>query len=228
MDGDGQGIVLPQITACLSLAFTKDGKTLACGCENGTVRLWDMSEAKPNEGLVLPGHAGPITCVTFSPDGKFLVTGGRDGTVRLLLNRAAAKPTAAVIPKVGGTVLWASFSSGGEKLLLGYGDSPDTPSEFLGVGLDDEGRQPPACPAPAKAPLVGLKEVLALLISPDGKLILAAAGNEVYAWGKEDGKDSMRVMGSFARPAAGLALSPDERLGPLVRQRRAAPWDVRR
>ena len=58
VDGNGQGVVLPQITGCTALAFTKDGKTLACGCENGTVRLWDLSEEKPKEGLVLPGHAG--------------------------------------------------------------------------------------------------------------------------------------------------------------------------
>ena len=68
VDGDGQGVVLPQITGCTTLAFTEGGKTLACGCENGTVRLWDVSGAKAMEGLVLPGHSAPITCVAFSQD----------------------------------------------------------------------------------------------------------------------------------------------------------------
>ena len=63
-----------------------------------------------------------------------------------------------------------------------------------------------------KAPLVGLRDVRSLQVSSAGTLILVAAGNEVYVWRKEEGKDSFRVVGSFARPASGVALSPDERL----------------
>jgi hypothetical protein len=205
------GTILKQVTGVSSLAFTSDGKTLACGCENGTVRLWDVSGAKPKEGLVLPGHTGPITCVAFSPDGKFLVTGGRDGTVRLL-NRAADKPSAAVIPDTGGRVLWLGFSADGGKLLVGYGDREAKPGEFYLWALATKGGKLQLALS-GKAPLSGLKDLRSLLTSPDGTLILAATPTAVYVWGKEEGKDFYRVMGSFARPASCVALSPNQRQG---------------
>ncbi len=225
VDGDGEAVVLPQITGCTALAVTEAGKTLGCGCENGTVRLFDLTGAKPKEGLVLPGHAGPITCVAFSPDGKFLVTGGKDGTVRLL-NRASAKPSGAVIPKAGGVVLWVSFSPGGDTLLIGYGDEHDKPAEFWRWGLrTKEGN--PQLALLQRAPLVGLRGVRSLLVSPDCTVILAAAGSEVYVWGKTEGKDSFRVMGSFARQAACVALSPGERLALSGGQDVLRLWDVK-
>ena len=223
--GDGKAVVLPQVTGCTALAFTEGGKTLACGCENGTVRLWDLTGAKPKEGLVLPGHVGPVICVAFSPDGKFLATGGKNGTVRLL-NRASAKPSAAVIPKAGGVVLSLGFSAGGDKLLIGYGEEKDRPAEFW-VWQLRQNQGNPQLALLQRAPLVGLAGVKTLLISPDGNLILAAAGSEVYVWGKADGKDSFRVMGSFARQAACVALSPDERLALSGGQDELRLWDVK-
>jgi serine/threonine-protein kinase len=208
-EGKDDPLVLRQVTGVSSLAFTSDGKTLACGCENGTVRLWDVSGAKPKEGLVLPGHAAPITCVAFSQDSRFLVTGSRDETVRLL-DRAAAKPGAAVIPKAGGVVLCLGFTAKGGSFLVGYGDGPDKPGEFWFWELaEQKGNR--HIGLKGKAPLSGLKDLRSLLISPDGKLILAATTTEVYVWGKEEGKDFFRVMGSFARPALCVALSPDQR-----------------
>jgi hypothetical protein len=208
-EGTEDGVVLKQVTGVSSLAFTSDGKTLACGCENGTVRLWDVSGAKPKEGLVLPGHTGPITCVAFSPDSRFLVTGSRDETVRLL-DRAAAKPGAAVIPKAGGVVLCVGFTAKGGSFLVGYGNGPDKSGEFSFWELvEQKGNR--HIGLKGKAPLSGLKDLRSLLISPDGTLILAATPTEVYVWGKEEGKDAFRVMGSFAQPTLCVALSPDQR-----------------
>jgi hypothetical protein len=203
------GVILKQVTGVSSLAFTSDGKTLACGCENGTVRLWDVSGPKPKEGLVLPGHTGPITCVAFSQDGKFLVKGGKDQTVRIL-NRSAAKPSAAVIPAAGGPVLWAGFSADSTKLLVGYGAGKDKPGEFFLWELRrKDGNLQLALSQ--KAPLPGITELRSLIISPDGSLILAATPTAVYVWGKEEGKDFYRVTGSLARPTLCVALLPDQR-----------------
>jgi WD40 repeat protein len=207
-------LVLRQVTGVSSLAFTSDGKTLACGCENGTVRLWDVSGAKAKEGLVLPGHSAPITCVAFSQDGRFLVTGSRDETVRIL-DRAAAKPSAAVIPQAGGVVLTVGFTAQGGNLLVGYGDGPDKPGEFwLWEMAEQKGNL--QIRLKQKAPLSGVKDLRSLLMSPDGTLILgatpAAAGATpaaAYVWGKEEGKDVFRVVGSFAKPASCVALSQD-------------------
>jgi WD40 repeat protein len=64
-----------------ALVFSPDGKTLACGCEDGTIKLWAITGSK--ELVTLKGHAKNVLCLTFSPDGKTLASGSADKTIKL-------------------------------------------------------------------------------------------------------------------------------------------------
>ena len=65
-----------------SVVFSPDGKTLAGGSSDHTVRLWDVKTGEPKGTLT--GHRHTVNSVAFSPDGKLLASSGSyDHTVRL-------------------------------------------------------------------------------------------------------------------------------------------------
>lgn len=83
------------------LAFSPDGKTLACGItgdrsspygaiEQTNIVTWDLDRGEPKN--ILTGHTGLITFLSYSADGTTLVSGSADGTV-LLWDMSASPAT---------------------------------------------------------------------------------------------------------------------------------------
>jgi WD40 repeat protein len=64
-----------------SLAFTPEGKTLASGGLDRTVKLWDVRTGK--EKATLRGHQEDVTSVAISPDGNTLASADHAGTIKL-------------------------------------------------------------------------------------------------------------------------------------------------
>ncbi len=82
LTGHSYSIVSESVmSGVISVAFSPDGKILASGAYDNTIKLWDMATGA--EIRTIKGHRGGVNSVVFSPDGKLLASGSYDGTIKI-------------------------------------------------------------------------------------------------------------------------------------------------
>ncbi len=180
------------IDEVMTVCYSPDGKYLASGSIDGTIRIWDVSSGK--EIKTLAGRNGYIYSVCYSPDGKYLASGISDKTIRI----------------------W-DVSSGKEvKTLAGHSDyvrtvcySPD--GKYLASGSDDKvikiwnmssGKE-------AKTIIGHSSSVRSVCYSPNGKYLASGGGDKtIRIWDVPSGKE-VKTLAGHSDSVNSICYSPD-------------------
>jgi WD40 repeat protein len=177
------------------VAFSLDGRLLASGSEDCTIRLWDPATGPAIQ--TLEGHSGSVQTVTFSPDGRLLASGSGDGTIWLWDPR-------------DGTALQTPEGHSGSIQTVGF--SPDGRLLASGSGGGTIRLRNPTTGAALQTLEGHLDSISTVTFSPDGQLV--ASGSEdrtVRLWDPVTGA-TVQTLEGHSRSIGAIAFSPDGQL----------------
>jgi WD40 repeat protein len=178
----------------LCLAFSPDGKFLACGCVDATARILEADSGKEVQQFYHPPFS--VCSIAFSPDGKVLASGTHYLTIRLW-DAGTGKLLADIKGHRGGAFSLA-FSEDGRRLASASFDNT------IRVWQVPTGAPLRVCQGHDDA-------VAAVAFSADGKMLFSGGrDNTVRLWEAETGKERRCVVGHGAQVMS-LALSPDRK-----------------
>jgi WD40 repeat protein len=189
-----------------SVAFSPDGRTVASGSKDRTVRLWDVATGRELRSLV--GHTDAIKGVAFSPDGTTLASASYDNTIKLWDVTSGRELRTWRIP------VWSiAFSPDGRTLAAGCDNKT---IKFWDVANGSELKTLSGHGA----------GIMSVAFSPNGSMLASGGGTDdlVKVWDLATGRElhSWRGIGHVDS----VAFSPDNRSVAGALGRTIRLWDV--
>ncbi|KAN0075094.1 hypothetical protein V8E54_007705 [Elaphomyces granulatus] len=174
------------------LAFSPDSKKVVSGCDDWTVRVWDITTGQADQTLT--GHSAEVTSVAFSPDGKKVVSGSEDSTVRVW--DIATGQADQTLTGHSDVVRSVAFSPDGKKVVSGSKDSTMRVCDIT-TGQADQ-------------TLTGHSDqVTSVAFSPDSKKVVSGSWDStVRVWDITTGQADQTLMG-HSNWVTSVAFSPD-------------------
>ncbi len=177
-----------------SVDFAPDGRILASGSVDKTIRLWEARTGRQLHSL--EGHKNAILSVVFSPDGRFLASGSGDNTARLW--EVGTGRQLQVLEGHTNSVTSVCFSSEGQFLASG---SEDTTIRLWTIGTN---RQPQVLEGHSNG-------VTSVCFSPEGWFLASGSRDKIVRlWEVETGRQ-LRVLKGHSALVMGLSFSSDGR-----------------
>ncbi len=173
------------------ITLSSNGKILASGSRDNTVRLWDAYTGEHKRTLI--GHKKSINSIAFSPDGKTLASGSGDATIRLW--DVATGKNKMILTEHNDWVYGLAFSPDGKTLASGEHDG------IIHLWNIDTWK--------TKITLNGHAYLMCLAFSPDGKTLASGCGDgTIQLWDAHTGEHKKTLMGHITL-VNGIAFSPD-------------------
>jgi WD40 repeat protein len=179
-----------------SVAFSPDGRRIALGHADNTVRLHDVETG--SERMVLKGHSAPVRSVAFSPDGKRIVSASADQTIKLWDSEGRRDLAVLRVHSLAGGAV--ALSPDGKRLASAVADGDTDKTIRL---WDAETRS-------ELGTLQGhASAIYALAFSPDGKQLASGSRDQtIKLWDAGAGRELLKLQG-HAESVHSLVFSPD-------------------